>query len=355
MPDQRTPGGETPAEPQSIHERILGALDSDGAEPEQKRRKKPPVSEEVDDQTFEDDIQDDDDLPPEDDDLDDDPDGGTDDEDDEWGEEDEEDPAEPDDEFGDDDTDLHTVKVDGEEVQVPYDELVKGYSRQAHFTRSMQALRAREQEFEGEIAAVTNERQQYGVLLERLSQHLDTLTSGRSPEEWAELERTDPLTFATERLKEQERQERKRDVEAEQNALRQRQEADAQKQLQALQQQEAQKLLRAIPEWQDDKVYQKETKRIQAYAKAHGFTPEELAQVIDHRIIIMLRDAALGARVKAEKGKLKGKRRGPKPVRPSGGKKQTQPRKRKAARQARETLKETGRVEDAAKALRHLL
>jgi hypothetical protein len=34
----------------------------------------------------------------------------------------------------------YSVKVDGQEIEVPLSELVKGYSRQAHFTRQSQAL-----------------------------------------------------------------------------------------------------------------------------------------------------------------------------------------------------------------------
>lgn len=44
----------------------------------------------------------------------------------------------------------YTVKVDGEEVSVTLDELKAGYSRQAHFTRSMQALKEEREVFETE-------------------------------------------------------------------------------------------------------------------------------------------------------------------------------------------------------------
>lgn len=341
-------GGGAPEK--SIHERLLGAL-----EPDEPRKK--PRQEVVDGQPPDEDILEERSTTDPDDDLGDDPDEGADDDEGGWdGEEyDEEDPTEPDDEGRD--TPLWTVKVDGEEIQVPEDELVAGYSRTAHFTRSMQALRAREQEFEGEIAAVSQEREQYKTLLVRLHQHLQEGASGRTPEEWAELERTDPIGFLQERERERDRLARVADTEAEYQRVQAQQQQEAQRQLDNLRLQEAQKLFQAVPEWQDEKVYRKETARIASYAKSHGFTDEELTQVIDHRIVLMLRDAALGARVKTEKGNLRGKRRGTKPARPGSGNQSrvSQPRQRKQARQARERLHQTGKVEDAAKVLRHLL
>lgn len=44
----------------------------------------------------------------------------------------------------------YSVKVDGEEVEVTLDELKAGYSRQAHFTKSMQALKEEREAFEAE-------------------------------------------------------------------------------------------------------------------------------------------------------------------------------------------------------------
>lgn len=49
---------------------------------------------------------------------------------------------------------LHRVKVDGEEIEVPYDELVKGYSRQADYTKKTQTLRQREKELQEADALV---------------------------------------------------------------------------------------------------------------------------------------------------------------------------------------------------------
>lgn len=64
------------------------------------------------------------------------------------------------------DTNNYIVKVDGEEYKVTLDELKSGYSRQAHYTKSMQSLKEERESFQKEIS-------QYQETLEQLSS-LDT-------------------------------------------------------------------------------------------------------------------------------------------------------------------------------------
>jgi hypothetical protein len=293
----------------------------------------------------EDDLEVEDDIDPEE--------GTEDDDEDEYDEEDE--GADPDEDDDSEGTDLFTVKVDGEEVEVTEEELKKGYSAQAHFTRNMQALRQREAEFEGEIAAVTQERERYSVLLNQLEQHLQTQVSGRTPEQWAELERTDPLGYVTERQKEREAQERMADVQYEQQQAQAKMSEQSQKELLRIRQEEGRKILQAIPEWAKDEVRVKETEQIVGYARELGFTDEEIDKVLDHRLIILLRDAALGHKVKKGKGDLRPKRRGTKSARPGSGKTRRQPKQKRQARKARENLSQSGKIDDAAAAIRHMI
>jgi hypothetical protein len=66
-------------------------------------------------------------------------------------EDDEQEDEESDDDIEDTDApEAYVVKVDGEEVEVTLDELKAGYSRQAHFTKSMQALKEEREAFEAE-------------------------------------------------------------------------------------------------------------------------------------------------------------------------------------------------------------
>lgn len=65
--------------------------------------------------------------------------------------EDSEEDGDIEDEVAEDDSESYIVKVDGEEFEVSIDELLAGYSRQAHFTRSMQALKDERDAFDAEV------------------------------------------------------------------------------------------------------------------------------------------------------------------------------------------------------------
>ena len=61
-------------------------------------------------------------------------------------------------------SDAYIVKVDGEEISVSLDELKAGYSRQAHFTRSMQALKEEREAFEAEVSQTQDTFEQLNQL-----------------------------------------------------------------------------------------------------------------------------------------------------------------------------------------------
>jgi hypothetical protein len=92
----------------------------------------------------------------------------------------------------------HRVKVDGEEIDVTYDELLKGYSRQAHFTREQQKLRQRErelQEADALVAALARDpkstlhylAQAYGVdFAQQVQRQMPQATPHQQPDFWEE-------------------------------------------------------------------------------------------------------------------------------------------------------------------------
>jgi len=78
--------------------------------------------------------------------------------------------------------------------------------------------------------------------------------------------------------------------------------------------QESEKLLDKLPSWKNPKVAAKERAKVVAYGRKMGYSDAELA-TIDHRGILVIRDAMLGARVRAAGGKNIGK---PNPTIPGG-------------------------------------
>lgn len=62
------------------------------------------------------------------------------------------------------DEDLVEVTVDGEKVQMPWKDAKGGVMRQAHYTKSMQALRAEQQQFEASKASIAKDSENLQVL-----------------------------------------------------------------------------------------------------------------------------------------------------------------------------------------------
>lgn len=67
---------------------------------------------------------------------------------------------------------------------------------------------------------------------------------------------------------------------------------------------ELEQLLKAVPEWRDAVRYTAEKPLIEAYASQYGYSPADLADVTDHKILRALRGGALAAeQSKAERVK----------------------------------------------------
>lgn len=183
------------------------------------------------------------------------------------------------------------VKVDGEEIEVPEDELIKGYSRTADYTRKTQAVAEKDRSLDTERAARVEERKQAAELYTRLEEAIASVT----PEEpdWDTLRTEHPNEFASEWAAWQQFKQRTANVSAERQkalALVQKDQNEAsQKYIEA----ERVALIEAIPEWKDETVAKTERDEIVTFAKSSGYTDDDLAAVVDHRVVKLLRKAML--------------------------------------------------------------
>lgn len=192
---------------------------------------------------------------------------------------------------GDESEQVYTVKVDGKEFEVTETELLAGYQRQQDYTQKTQSIaeqrRAFEQERQGEMEQLRNALAYYA---------LPTAKEPR-PEDFA----GQPDQFM--QAYGQWQQQSARQAEAAQLL-----EAITAEESQRTLEREAGLLQQAIPEWADETVRQADyAKMMQAASDRYGFTQEEIAQVTDHRLLILLRDAAKGAELEAKPVVLKRK------------------------------------------------
>ncbi len=244
-----------------------------------------------------------------------------------------------------------TVKVQGEEVSVTLDELQKGYSREADYTRSKQALAAekatweavREQALKAEREALAAEREQAKQALTGWQQFIEAQFGNK--EYWDNLYRENPGKWAADR---QTLAEQLRDIEGKQSKL---QKEDADKQaadLRTKQATEFQKLVSAVPEWADQTKLSEGYQKIANYAvQVRGYTAEDLQSLAyDHRLALVLKDAAAFHALQQKKPEIAPKLKDIKPVKP--GAVPSTPARAQQAKKVAERFAKTGRVDDLA-------
>lgn len=246
-----------------------------------------------------------------------------------------------------------TVKVDGEEQEVPLEEAVAGYQRQEAFTRKTQELAEQRRELRSEAEQVRAERQEYA---ERLGVVEDVLGALQPEKPDSELARTKPQEYSRQLAEYEERQQQIEAVQAErQQAFQQTQEEMLEVQQERLA--EERELLQAkIPEMVDPDREQEILQQMAETAQSeYGFSPEMLGQVVDHRPLHVLYDAMKYRELK-EKGDevtSSGSKKSSKTLKPgsSGSKQKKSKKTSRKLQSARKRLANSGSVDDAAKVL----
>jgi hypothetical protein len=243
-----------------------------------------------------------------------------------------------------------TVKVDGKEVSVTLDELQKGYSRTQDYTRKTQQIAEVRKQVEQETHAVRAEREQYAQLLGALQAQL------QSSEPQVDLERLyheDPIEWVRQKEVMRERQEKLGAIQSEQQRLSQVAQYEQQRAMEAQLASQQEALLAALPDWKDPKKAKAEKALVIESAKAAGFSDEDLKSVYDHRLVLLLRKAALFDQMVSKRQGIKPVvNNGPRPAKPgAAGRVSTTTE----SVRAKQRLAKTGRVDDAASAIELLL
>lgn len=194
------------------------------------------------------------------------------------------------------------VKVDGQELEVTLQELQSGYSRTQDYTRKTQELSNQRKALEQEQQTIQAQKQQWSSYLSSMESALKTVMGDRTPEQWAELERRDRISYLEERHKHQKLQERLSAVQQEQQRTAQEQQQQYQAQLKAVAEQEKDRLFEKLPAWRDTPdAASKDRQLMLDYGAKVGFSQQEIDSMIDHRAVLVLRDAARYAALQARR------------------------------------------------------
>lgn len=244
-----------------------------------------------------------------------------------------------------------TIKVDGKDVEVTLDELQKGYSRTQDYTRKTQQVAEMRKQTEAQLTAIRAEREQYAQLLGALSEQVKAAAEPQI--DWDRLYQEDPIEYVRQREVMRENREKAAAIQAEQQRLAEISQQEQMQKLQAHKAKESQALLEAIPTWKDPAKAKAEKAMLIEFGQKMGFTPQELGNIYDHRVVLALRKAALYDQMQAKRQGIKPvTNNGPKPAKPGAAGRVSQ---MSDAVRAKQRLAKTGRVDDAASAIELLL
>ena len=183
------------------------------------------------------------------------------------------------------DSPSYTVKVNGQELDVTLDELRNGYSRDADYRQKTEELSHQRKQFQSESE---KQRQDYSQKLNELNQRLSAAQVDLN----AEINSADLDKLYDEDPTEAARVERK--LKKKQDALNQsiqQTQAEQKQQFETFLQDQQRKLVSKMPEFSDPAKASTIKANMKSTLNNYGFNDQEVAQVYDHRIVMLVNDA----------------------------------------------------------------
>ena len=243
----------------------------------------------------------------------------------------------------------YTVKVDGSEMEVTLDELLRGYQREADYTRKTSELSLEKSRYNDMMQQSQSEiNQKLSKLTELTSAAQQELQAEYSNIDFEKLYEDDPVEAARLEHKMRKRAENLQKIQEE---TRNNQMNEFQK---YIQEQQA-KVATMIPDFSDPAKASKLKSDMRSYLSKLGYNDKEISSVYDSRQVLLIKDAMAYDKLKKSNVKVTKKvAKAPKVVKPGT----TKTKAEVAAKQRRDKLnhlKKTGGVRDAAKVFRDFL
>lgn len=233
---------------------------------------------------------------------------------------------------------LYTVKVNGEEREVPLEDLRKGYMMEADYRKKTSEISKQREEFKVK-------QDEFSQKLNDVEQLLIADIEDLNSEENLELKDLDPEAYYKKREKLEARARKFQDMQQEKVKIEQARDAESSEK-------EKELLLSALPEWLDQDTQNKEVDLINKLWSDVGYTPEEISRFKSHKDVLIARKAALYDQIKSAKPESKKVKTKPKSAKPGASKSVDKPT---GMTDARSKLKKTGNVRDAQAAIKSIL
>ena len=236
---------------------------------------------------------------------------------------------------------LHKVKVAGQEFEVTLDELRNGYSRDADYRRKTEELSNDRKNFHSQSE---KQRQDYSQKLNEMNQLLSNaqqeLNTEMNSADLEALYEEDPTEAARIEHKLRKKQEKL-------NMAMQKTQSEQKQQFDGYLQTEKTKLVNNIPDFADPGKASTLKNNMRSHLAKYGFNDSEIAQVYDHRILMLVNDAMKFGNLQKAKPNIAKKISKPSRVFSSGIKKDKSDYQSKAAREKFGRLRKTGSLKDA--------
>jgi hypothetical protein len=243
-------------------------------------------------------------------------------------------------------SEIHTVKVDGEEKQVTLDDLKRSYSGQAYIQKGMEEAAQSKKQAEQVYQALQEERQKLATTF----QQLQTEGAPQMPQKPSkELMNSDPIAYFEQMESYREGLEQYQQFQQQHQAMAQQQTEAQQRAQQAYLQEQARMLQQEIPEFSDpDKASKMKEQLLRTGVETYGYSPEEMTQIMDARAVKVLADAMKYRQLQQSKGKAVEKTKNARPVVKPGAKKSDTDGKVTRRKKAAARMKKNGNVDDVA-------
>ena len=235
----------------------------------------------------------------------------------------------------------YKVKVAGQELDVTLDELKNGYSRDADYRRKTEELSYDKKQFMSESE---KQRQNYSSKLNEANQLLSVAQQQLQTEiNSADLEKLyeeDPTEAARIEHRLRRKQEKL-------NSAMAKTQSEQQKQFDSFLQEPQKKLVVKMPEFCNPEKASQLKSSMKTTLNSYGFNDQEIAQVYDHRIVMLVNDAMKFRNMQKAKPNIAKKISKPGKVFSSGVKQSKADINLKARKEKLSRLKKTGSVKDA--------
>ncbi len=252
---------------------------------------------------------------------------------------------------------LYKVVVDGQEQEVTLDELTKGYSRQSDYTRKTEKLSQERKTLEEKNAEALRRSEEAKIKRDEYAQNLRMLSEQLNAEPQVDMDqlyRDDPAEYVRVKADQDKRKELLQASIQEQQRLQAEKQVENDKKYQTYLAEQRELLTQKLPIYADKNKGPEFVKNLTNYAKDIGYTDQDIAQLVDHRAVIMLANAYRYDKLKKANLKNKKVTKVSKVVSSSSAKVQDDDEIAKRMKSKKATLRKTGKVNDAVSVLQEM-